>query len=157
MSRIKSLFAFINSHLRKLRKQYWAWYYFRNQNVIVNGKIRVLSRERIKIGKKCIVNENVLIEPGKGLTIGNNVVISPNTMILASDLSYSNRDKKHDSGSISIGDNVWIGAGCIILKDVTIGNRSVIGAGSVVTKSVPENVIVAGNPARIIKKIDSNN
>ena len=56
--------------------------------------------------------------------------------------------------SITIEDNVWIGDNVVILPGVTIGSNSVIGAGSVVTKDVPEGVVVAGSPARIIKKKD---
>ena len=58
-------------------------------------------------------------------------------------------------GDVSIGDDVWIGAGAIVLKGVTIGDRSVIGAGAVVTKDVPPDVVVAGNPARIVKHLTS--
>ena len=56
---------------------------------------------------------------------------------------------------IVIGDDVFIGARCIITKGVTIGNGAVIGAGSVVTRDVPPNTIVAGNPARIVKQIEN--
>ena len=57
------------------------------------------------------------------------------------------------SAPVTIGDDVWIGANCIILKGVTIGARSVIGAGSVVTKSIPADCIAAGNPCRIVKSL----
>ena len=61
------------------------------------------------------------------------------------------------NGTATIGDNVTIGAGAIVIGDITIGNNVIIGAGSVVTKSVPDNCIVAGNPARIIKQKIKNN
>ena len=57
------------------------------------------------------------------------------------------------SAPVTIEDDVWIGANCIILKGVTIGARSVIGAGSVVTKSIPADCIAAGNPCRIVKSL----
>jgi acetyltransferase-like isoleucine patch superfamily enzyme len=57
------------------------------------------------------------------------------------------------SAPIHIGDNVWIGIGCIILKGVTIGDNCVIGAGSVVTKDIPSNSFAAGNPAAVIREI----
>ena len=53
-----------------------------------------------------------------------------------------------------IGNNVWIGGGCIILPGVTIGDNTTIGAGSVVTKSIPVNVLAVGNPCRILKQIE---
>ncbi len=55
--------------------------------------------------------------------------------------------------AVHIGDDVWIGQGAIVLKGVTIGHRSVVGAGAVVTKDVPADVVVAGNPARIVKHL----
>jgi acetyltransferase-like isoleucine patch superfamily enzyme len=55
---------------------------------------------------------------------------------------------------VTIADNVWIGMNATILKGVTIGENSVVAAGAVVTKSVPANVVVAGNPAVVIKKFD---
>ena len=59
-------------------------------------------------------------------------------------------------GEVHIKHDAWIGAGCIILPNVTIGEFSIVGAGSVVTKSVPPFSVVAGNPARVIKKIDED-
>ena len=60
---------------------------------------------------------------------------------------------KSQSLPVTIGNNVWIGGGCIILPGVTIGDNSVIGSGSVVTKSIPANVVAVGNPCRVIKEL----
>jgi acetyltransferase-like isoleucine patch superfamily enzyme len=99
----------------------------------------------------------------KSIRIGNNVLIGNGTKIYDTDfhsLNYKFRgtieDKKNtENKSIIIEDNVFIGAGCIILKGIHIGRNSIIGAGSVVTKDIPTNEIWAGNPAKFIKKIPS--
>ena len=57
---------------------------------------------------------------------------------------------------VNIGNNVWIGAGAIILPGVSIGDNSVIGAGSVVTKDIPANVVAVGNPCKVLREIDEN-
>lgn len=104
------------------------------------------------------------------LTIGNHVNIGGNCMILDTDthqIDYLARrgEKAADSTDLTttiqsapttIEDDVWIGANCQILKGVTIGARSVIGAGSVVTKSIPADCIAAGNPCRVIRRINGN-
>lgn len=64
-----------------------------------------------------------------------------------------NRDRLEFGLPIHVGDDVWIGGNSVILPGITIGNNSVVGAGSVVTKDVPEDVVVAGNPAKVIKNI----
>jgi acetyltransferase-like isoleucine patch superfamily enzyme len=61
---------------------------------------------------------------------------------------------QHVGGDIVVGDNVWIGAGAILLPGVTIGVNSIVGAGSVVTQDIPDNKIAVGNPARVIKDRD---
>ena len=94
------------------------------------------------------------------ITIGRYVNCGGNVSIWDTDfhpIDYLDR-RIHDfdkinSAPVEIGDDVFIGAHCIILKGVKIGNRSVIGAGSVVTKNIPENQIWAGNPAKFIKNI----
>ncbi|OMJ21617.1 putative acetyltransferase [Smittium culicis] len=90
--------------------------------------------------------------------IGNDVIFGPNVQIY----TISHPLESHKSVSvlgfprpIKIGDNVWIGGGAIILPGITIGNNSVVAAGSIVTKDVPENVVVAGNPAKFMKKINN--
>lgn len=103
------------------------------------------------------------------LTIGNNVNIGACVLIIDTDshqMDYRMRRRDASdhftkeelqasikSAPITIEDDVWIGAHCIILKGVTIGARSIIGAGSVVTKSIPADCIAAGNPCRAIRKI----
>ena len=103
----------------------------------------------------------------KELTIGNDVKIGADTLVIDTDshqIDYRLRKKfPHNqeeafflnsqihSAPITIEDDVWIGAKCIILKGVTIGARSIIGAGSVVTKNIPSDCIAAGNPCKVIK------
>jgi acetyltransferase-like isoleucine patch superfamily enzyme len=93
------------------------------------------------------------------ITIGNRVIIGADSIIMdhnAHSLDYRERqngggERKHSP--IIIGDDVFIGTRCIILKGVKIGARTIIGAGSVVTTDIPSDCIAAGNPCRIIKKI----
>lgn len=96
------------------------------------------------------------------IIIKNNVLIGSNTTIIDTDFHpvdpeyrklYPNQGK---TSPITIEDDVFVGVNCLILKGVTIGMGSVVGAGAVVTKNIPPRVIVAGNPARIIGKIDNS-
>jgi acetyltransferase-like isoleucine patch superfamily enzyme len=88
------------------------------------------------------------------ISIGNDVQIGPKTVIWGRDHSFSKdmliREQGYIKAPIMIGDDVWIGANCTILKGVVISKGAVIGAGSVVTRNIPEYAIAAGNPARVI-------
>ena len=113
----------------------------------------------IKIGKNFATSNNVTINASNNgiINIGDNVLIAPNVVIRASDHIHENKDininqSGHKSGTITIENNVWIGANSVILKNVKISNGSIIGAGSVITKNVPENVIVLNNKQMILKK-----
>ena len=89
----------------------------------------------------------------------NNVFIGPNCSFYCAQhpLSINQRNKGLEYAKpITVGDNVWFGGNVTVLSGITIGNGAVIGAGSVITKDVPDNVVVAGNPAKIIKVIDQN-
>lgn len=94
------------------------------------------------------------------LTIGDNVKIGGGVLIIDTDshpIDYTVRRTSNEgtkSTPIVIEDDVWIGAQSIVLKGVTIGARSIIGAGSVVTKSIPADCIAAGNPCKVIKRIN---
>lgn len=97
----------------------------------------------------------------KRITIGNNVMIGGGTYIYDTDfhsldfkIRITDADKiNRVDKPVTIHDNVFIGAHCIILKGVEIGQNSIIGAGSIVTKSIPSNEIWAGNPAKFIRKL----
>jgi len=128
-----------------------------------SGKIRIYEGVtfwypyRIKIGNDVTFNEWVYISGYGDVEIGNNVRIGHGTSIISSDHNIpapgeTIKDAGLSKGKIIIKDNVFIGAKVTILKGITIGEGSVIGAGSVVTRDVPSNIIVAGNPATIIKE-----
>ena len=87
-------------------------------------------------------------------SIGDNVFIGHNVVLATIDHDLNPYDRSNHFAPIHIGDRVWIGSSAVITKGVTIGNGSVVAAGAVVTKDVPENVIVGGVPAKIIKKIE---
>lgn len=84
------------------------------------------------------------------ITIGDNVTFAPNVRILAHDASMHQALGYTKIGCVTIGDNVFIGAGSTVLPGITIGSDCIIGAGSVVTKNVPAGTVYAGNPAREI-------
>lgn len=91
------------------------------------------------------------------LSLGDRVSLAPNVMLcLVSHPNYSKvrRLIKSNLRRIIIKDDAWIGAGAIILPDIEIGECSIVAAGSVVTHNVPAYTVVAGNPARVIKKIE---
>jgi maltose O-acetyltransferase len=84
------------------------------------------------------------------ITIGDNVTLAPRVHILAHDASTKTKLNYTKIGLVNIGNDVFIGAGSIILPNVKIGNNVIIGAGSVVTKDIPNNSLAIGNPARVV-------
>jgi len=110
------------------------------------------SEAVIEIGEKSSIGDRTEIHCANRVTIGDNVLISWDVNIIENDYHQAGGGKSLES-SITIEDDVWIGAHCIILKGVTIGRGAIIGAGAVVTKSVPPYMLAAGNPARPIKEV----
>lgn len=111
----------------------------------------ITHHAKIQIGNNCGFSGTV-IGAGKQIIIGNNVRCGANTLITDSDWHHGDSRVSPDS-AVVIEDNVWLGYGVKVLKGVHIGKNSVIGAGSIVTKDIPDNVIAAGNPCRVIKSI----
>ena len=110
----------------------------------------------ITVGDNFFANYNLVILDVAPVTVGNNVFIAPNVAIYTAGhpVHYKARNSGYEYGiPIAVGDNVWIGGNVVICPGVRIGSRSVIGAGSVVTKDIPDDVIAAGNPCRVIREI----
>lgn len=107
---------------------------------------------KLTIGDKCSFS-GVSIWCHKEITLGNNVRVGANVTIMDSD-QHTDDPRAGKDKPVRIEDNVWIGGGVTILKGVTIGRNSLIGDGSVVVKSIPENVIAAGNPCKVIRPLD---
>lgn len=108
----------------------------------------------VKIGENVdLVNAEIDYCFGHLITIGNNVTIT-NSVILAHDASTKKELGYSKVGCVDIGDNVFIGYGCIVLPNVSIGNKVIIGAGTVVSKDVPDNVVIVGNPYKIVFTYD---
>lgn len=124
-----------------------------------NGSfIRIYGDGKILSGCGCYISFNsyINIQKGTQLILGDNVSIGHNVKVYTSSFIAKklvlDGVKENYGSEIKIGSNVLIGANCFICPDVTIGNNVVIGANSVVNKDVPSDSIVAGNPAKIIKK-----
>jgi len=126
---------------------------FGDGNVVKDG-LRCNFGFNISIGNDCYINYGVTILDSFEVVIGNNVFIAPNVVI--SPVTHpieAARRRDLMGGRITVCDDVWIGAGAVILPNVTIGKGAVIGAGAVVNKNVEPNTVVGGVPAKFIKNI----
>ena len=113
----------------------------------------------IHVGKNFIANYNVTILDIAPVWIGDYVMIGPNTLIATVNHPLSPLGRRRHLGiakPVSIGNDVWIGGNVTILPGVTIGDNVIIAAGAVVTKDIPDNCVVGGIPARVIKSIEND-
>ena len=113
----------------------------------------------IHVGDEFLANYNVTILDISPVRMGDNVWIGPNTLITSVGHPISPKGRRQHLGiakPVTIGNDVWIGGNCTILPGVTIGNNVVVAAGAVVSKDVPDNCVVGGVPAKVLKEIEND-
>jgi len=124
------------------------------QNVAVFTPIYINSGKSISIGKNVFINFDCTFLALGGITIEDDVLIGPKVSLITENHPVNPQERKGLIGKpIHIKRNAWIGANATILPGVTIGENSIVAAGAVVSKDVPDNVVVGGVPAKIIKNI----
>ena len=122
----------------------------------VRAPIYVDYGEHLTIGARTFVNFGLVALDVAPIAIGDDCQLGPNVQLLTAyhpTEPEPRRAKLEAAAPITIGDNVWLGGGVIVLPGVTIGDDSVIGAGSVVNKDVPAGVLAVGNPARVVREL----
>ena len=112
---------------------------------------------QIRIGARCFANFGLVALDVAAITVGDDVQIGPNVQLLTPTHPVEaepRRRKEEAARPITIGDNVWLGGGVIVLPGVSIGADTVVGAGAVVTRDLPAGVVAVGNPARVVRTLD---
>lgn len=123
------------------------------QEVGYMAPLQIDFPRQVRFGKGIFINHHLTMMSLGGITIADNVQIGPNVTLVT-----DNHDLRHhhilQCKPIKLQQNAWIGANALILPGVTVGANAVVAAGAVVTKDVPANTVVAGNPARVIRKLE---
>lgn len=138
--------------IRKIVKELFG----KSEGAFLNPPFYCDYGSHIEVGKNFFANYNCTIIDVAKVTIGDNCQMAPNVAIYTAGhpVHPVSRNSMYEYGiEVSIGDNVWIGGNTVILPGVHIGSNTVIGAGSVVTKDIPEWVIAAGNPCKVVREI----
>lgn len=127
-----------------------------DESTFVNPPFYCDYGSNIEVGKNCFINYNCMILDNAKVKLGDNCLIAPNVAIYTAGhtLHPDARALGYEYGiEVTVGDNVWLGGNTVICPGVHIGNNVVIGAGSVVTRDIPDWSFAAGNPCRVIRKI----
>lgn len=119
---------------------------------VVNAPLTAVRPHEVKIGKNVVIMNGCLMMAAGGITIEDGVMIAANVQLISNNHDLYER-MVITCKPVRICAHAWIGAGATILPGVTVGRNAVVGAGSIVTRDVPADTIVAGNPARIVRKI----
>ena len=126
------------------------------EGVVIRPPLRVDFGWNIRVGDRSFANFGLVALDVAPIVIGADVQIGPNVQLLTPTHPVEpgpRREKWEGARPITIGDNVWLGGGVIVLPGVTIGENTVVGAGAVVTRDLPANVVAVGNPARVIRHL----
>lgn len=107
---------------------------------------------RIRIGDRCFVNCGTVLLAVKEIIVGDDVAFANEVYVMDSN-SHGLEGGDHVEAPVRIGDGTWLGARAMVLPGVTIGKRVMVAAGAVVTRDVPDDVLVAGNPARVVREL----
>jgi len=156
--RLRHLLLAIDSRLRRWRSRVKTAYFRRlldAPTLELYFPVYISSLANLEVGDNVAISAFVHILCSDKVRIGHNTIIASSVQITTSTHDYHVRpfrDVRHDA-PVDIGNNVWIGAGAIILPGVRIGDNCVIGAGSVVTRSIEPDTVVAGVPARPIRDL----
>ena len=127
-----------------------------DDEIMINQPFYCDYGKQISVGRRFFANFNLTVLDEAPVTIGDDCFIGPNVSIYTACHSTDPQERnsrREWAEPVSIGDNVWIGGSVTILPGVHIGNNVTVGAGAVVTKDIPDGCIAAGNPARVIKTI----
>lgn len=117
---------------------------------------RAAGEGRIEIGDACLMSPGSRLSASDEIVLGDGVMLANGAYVTDCDWhTIYDRMQRTDPAPVRIGDNVWLGDHATVLKGVTIGDNSVVAARAVVTRDVPANVVVGGNPAKIIKELDT--
>lgn len=111
---------------------------------------------RVKFGKNVFINHSAILSASGGIEFEDGVMAAPGLKIATINHDMYERHTKYTYGKVTIKKNAWLGIGVTICPGVTVGENAVVGAGAVVTKDVPDNAVVGGVPAKVIKMLDPN-
>lgn len=134
-----------------------------NARIGIGVRIKVGFSGKITIGELVLIDDYCFITAHEKIQIGKGTMVAANVYIvdfnhrypLTEYRAYDDKEEGYTTKPVIIEDYVWVGANSVILPGVTIGKGSVVGAGSIVTKSIPPYSIAFGNPAKVIRKINS--
>ena len=126
-------------------------------DIVIEAPLHVDYGFNIRVGRAFYANHNLTVLDCAPVTFGDHVFIAPNCVFSAAthplDAAARNQGLEY-ARPITVGDNVWFGAGVLVLPGVTIGDNAVIGAGSVVNRDIPANAVAVGNPCRVIRMLE---
>ena len=125
------------------------------EDSVVRPPLQVEFGTNLHLGARCFVNVGLVALDAAEIRLGDDVQVGPNVQLLTPTHPVDpdlRRDKWEAARPITIGDNVWLGGGVIVLPGVSIGADTVVGAGAVVTRDLPTGVVAVGNPARVVRR-----